>query len=153
MNAAMAALELPLDDDGELAEPLAAILSDGLIERGDCIVLARFGGPPGQPPNLRRPVSDETGFEALHNHLHIEDELPPLQATPAETLRQAARYVSSLAALLEAEYPQRRFRIIVGVGDSCVVRFHTDRPDSPWLADDIEGYEHEAVLDVVTGAD
>ena len=151
MNRAMADLELALDDEGDLAQPLAEILDDGFARRGDCIVLARFAGPVDQPPNLES-VSGETGFEALHNHVHIEDEPPPGQATPAETLRQAARYVRSLAALLEAQYPDRAFRIVFTVGDSCVVRFHTDRPDSPWLADDIEGYEDTAVLDVVTGA-
>jgi hypothetical protein len=58
--------------------------------------------------------------------------------------------VERLAERLERAYPDRRFHIIVGVSDSCTVRFHTGRPGKAWLADDIERYP-EAVMSITTG--
>ena len=125
MNRAMAEFELSFEDDGgDLAEPLAALLDDGLAQRGDCIVLARFADSENRRLDAER-LGDETGVEAFVNHVHIEDELPPATATPAETLRQATRYVRRLTAMLETERPDRTFHIILSVSDSCVARFHT----------------------------
>ena len=147
MNARMAALGPPsvgAPADGiELDPRLAAILADGFLDLGGCVVLAYDADSLVAAPIESYP--DATGFEAFINHLHLDDELE-LPATDPLVLEQAGRYVTELAELLESEYPDERFAVIIAVGDSCVVRFHKHRSGESWIADGLEGYGTEAVM-------
>jgi hypothetical protein len=49
---------------------------------------------------------------------------------------------------LSDAYPGEAFEVVLGVGDSYVVRFYKSRPGQSLLADDIEGYE-EAILQLL----
>jgi hypothetical protein len=53
-------------------------------------------------------------------------------------------------ASLGGAYPDKAFDIVVGVSDSCTIRFHTDRPGQAWLAEDIEAYA-EPVMSISVG--
>jgi hypothetical protein len=146
MNARMTALGPPSiggHGDIELDPRLAAILADGFLELGDCVVLAHEEGSVEAARIESYP--DATGFEAFINHLHLDDELE-LPATDPLVLEQAGRYVTELAELLESEYPDERFAVIIAVGDSCVVRFHKQRSGESWIADGLEGHGTEAVM-------
>ena len=85
------------------------------------------------------------GFEAFINHVHLDDELE-LPAADPMVLVQAGRYATELADRLERAYPGEVFVLIIGLGDSCTVRFHKLRPGESWIADDLEGYENEAMM-------
>ena len=147
MNARMAALGPPsigAPADGiELDPRLAAILADGFLELGDCVVLAHEAGSVAAAPIDSYP--DATGFEAFINHMHLEDELE-LPAADPTVLAQAGRYATELADRLERAFPGETFVLIIGLGDSCTVRFHKLRSGESWIADDLEGYENEAVM-------
>jgi len=148
MNQRMAALEIgfeeALGDSSSLDGRLADILADG-FEDG-CIVLSVFAGSAPLRSDWARPggVFDKTGLEAFVNHIHVEDEPPDAEA--AEVRRQAALYVGRLRDELRRAYPTLAFVVVMAIGDSTLVRFHRDRPGQGWLADDLEGYETEAVL-------
>jgi hypothetical protein len=93
-------------------------------------------------------LGDETGFEAFVNHVHIEDVLPG--ATPSEALvAQAVLFARCLARDLSDASPGEAFEFVLAVGDSYTVRFNKSRPGQSWLADDIEGYEQEAILQLL----
>ena len=146
MNARMAALGPPsVGGPGgiELDPRLAAILADGFLALGDCVVLAHEEG--SVEATRIESYPDATGFEAFINHLHLDDELG-LPADDPIVIAQAGRYVTKLAELLQSEYPDERFAVIIAVGDSYVVRFHKQRTGESWVADDLEGYETEAVM-------
>jgi hypothetical protein len=146
MNARMAALGPPSiggAGEMELVPRLAAILADGFLELGDCLVLAHEEGSVEAARIESYP--DATKFEAFINHLHLDDELE-LPAGDPLVLKQAGRYAAELAELLQGEYPDEAFVILIALGDSCVVRFHKRRSGESWIADDLEGYEYEAVM-------
>ncbi len=149
-NSRMASLGFPLPAGGagdELAPELAALLAAGFDEMDGCVVLRAFHHSATRTSVAK--CHDETGFEAFINHVHIEDYLPDGTGED-DALMQASDFVRQLADQLAASYPDREFHVIVGISDSCTVRFHAERPGQAWLADDIEGYEREAVMSIST---
>lgn len=147
MNSRMAALGPPpvgASSDGVDLDPrLAAILADGLLEIGGCVVLAHDADSVTDAPIESFP--DATGFEAFINHVHVDDELG-LPATDTAVLAQAGRFATEIGDLLQRRYPDETFVIILAVSDSCIVRFHTLRSGERWVAPDLETYENEAVM-------
>ncbi|MHB1837545.1 MAG: hypothetical protein ACYCXW_21580, partial [Solirubrobacteraceae bacterium] len=127
-----------------LAAGLAATLREGFVNRDGLVVLRRYA----ESADRARGHDDATGVEALANHVHVEDELP--DATRDELLTQTWRFAVVLAAALGDAYPDDEFVVIVGVSDSCTVRFHKLRSAERWLAEDIESYQ-EAVLSLTVG--
>ena len=50
---------------------------------------------------------------------------------------------------LETQFPDRAFVIITPFSDGeCTVRFHPSRNNERWLADDLDKYESEAILEI-----
>jgi hypothetical protein len=126
MNARMEALNPLLPngdpDDRELDVRLAALLDEGFEQVAGCVVLACF------TETARRTTIadffDETAFESFVNHVHIEDELEIPRATPSEALAaQAVLFARCLSRDLSDAYPGEAFEVVLGVGDSYVVRF------------------------------
>lgn len=130
-----------------LAPPLLALLALGFVEIEGCVVLAAFESSARHTSVAR--CSDETGYEAFLNHVHVEDLLP--EGTPAEeVLTQGVHYVRRLAADLRAAFPERSFEIVLGCREgSADVRFHTVRPGAAWLSNDLEGYDGPVLRFVV----
>ena len=123
---------------------LSAVLDEGFEEVAGCVVLRRFADSSRRTSPTDH--GDETGFEAFINHLHIEDVLDAATSV-SELLTQTMAFAVCLGEQLVVAYPATRFEIIISVGDSYTVRFTTARPDQPsWLADDLEGYQVEAVM-------
>jgi hypothetical protein len=146
MNSRMAELGAPAVGTAstvDLDPRLAAILADGLADIGPCVVLAHHLDAVAAAEIDSFP--DATGFEAFINHVHLDEELALPAADPA-VLAQAGRYATGLSELLATEHPGDDFVLILAVSDSCVVRFHKLRSGEAWVADDLEGYEHKAVL-------
>ena len=77
MNSRMAALgPPPVGTPGggvDLDPRLAAILADGLLDIGGCVVLAYDADSVTTAPIESFP--DATRFEAFINHVHVDDEL------------------------------------------------------------------------------
>src|SRR5205807_1961267 len=123
MNNQMSQLATPLldllgasADDGELADPLASILAQGLTESNGCVLLS------SEAHNLGHTsvelLADRTGLEAFINHIHVEDKLRLPSDDPA-VLEQTLRYAGQLAGPLEATYPNDPFTILISTPDSC----------------------------------
>jgi len=126
---------------------LAAALDGGFEEVTGCVVLRRFADSARLTSLTDH--GDETGFEAFVNHVHIEDMLDDT-TSQSELLKQTLAYAVCVAERLSVAFPAKSFEIIVSVDDSHTVRFTTARQDQPsWLADDLEGYEAEAVMALV----
>jgi hypothetical protein len=150
MNKRMAALELPFGESSphKLDAALAAILDEGFRETEGCIVLRRCAD--ANPHISVAPSWDETGYEALLNHIHLEDVVAG--GPPKPDLRlQVALFAERLASDLKHAYPDETFDVVIGVGDSWTVRFHKVREGQTWLTDGLEGYTLEAVMTVRVG--
>ncbi|MBQ6067646.1 MAG: hypothetical protein IJK89_12600 [Clostridia bacterium] len=77
------------------------------------------------------PVDDKTAFEALTNHIHFFDKVTKKEMP---YLKQIAECVCDLAlGRLEAEFPEKRFAVYVGIqkNESVIFRLHQLWPDEP----------------------
>jgi hypothetical protein len=86
-----------------------------------------------------------TGYECFVNHVHMEcrEERPSLLG--------ALGFVAALRKALEEFCDREVFSIIVSFSDDeCTVRFHKQRQNEKWLADDIDGYKSESILEIWT---
>jgi hypothetical protein len=129
----------------DLAPGLQTLLDAGFIEHDGCVFLASAADsvPDGD-------LLDQTGREALVNHVHIEDELA--HDDKSFVVAQALRYTRGLAEHLASALPGDGFDVVLAVGDSPVVRFYCRRVNEPpWLTTDLEAYEQEAVLLLTVG--
>jgi hypothetical protein len=90
---------------------------------------------------------DRTGFECFVNHVHL-----PYAGTP-ESFRSCLQYALALEKYLSEFGEGRVFLVLLSVSDNgCVVRFHQNRPNERWIADDLEGYSEEAILVLTVGS-
>jgi hypothetical protein len=90
---------------------------------------------------------DLTGFEATHNHIHLDPDEPD----PSERLRLWASTLALLYDGLRGATAAANVRRCIGIaslgeaGQGATVRWHLDRGER-WLSDDLESFAHEAVL-------
>jgi hypothetical protein len=133
-HASQAQVASPLDAS------LQAILDAGFVDHDGSVFLASEADsvPHGE-------LLDQTGREALVNHVHVEDRLPQLDG-PA-VISQASQFARALAERLVSTFPGAEFDVVLAIGDSVTVRFYRRRSNEPpWLASDLESYQGEAVL-------
>jgi hypothetical protein len=93
------------------------------------------------------PFHDSTGFECTANSLHVEDYLAPQPG--GHRLAPIALACARLLANQLRRWVADPCRIIVNVrpaDGTSTLRFHKIREDESWIADDLEGYQDEAVL-------
>ena len=84
---------------------------------------------------------DRTGYECFVNHIHLQFD------GSRESLLSCLKYAVALQRQLARLPIHRRFQVIVALSEQgCTVRFHEVRPSENWVAEDLEGYSHEAVL-------
>lgn len=107
---------------------LRASLNAGFMEKNGCVILASearrsFGGD----------VTDRIGYECFVNHIHVPD------------FPQAWLYANELWKMLSLSRWGGCAVIISFNGKNATVRFHRIRPDQPWLAEDLEEYQEEAI--------
>lgn len=126
-----------------LPDWLATLLSHGLVEEDDCLLLADSASADHHP--ARGGFSDATGYEAFVNHLHVD---------PVDDSFDDVFIALTAAKILVAELHRWRAggatRMIVsrnlGGEFACsTVLFHRIRPGEMWLSGDLEGYRHEAI--------
>ena len=128
LNEAMG--ELPAPSSGAISDELDAALRAGLEERDGCLVLVA-----ASTPSTPRQIGDQTGYEALVNHLHVDtDDRPALPI--------AIQVAQRVRAMVESRAEFQPVRVIVAAENaaSATVRFHRVRDGEQWLADDIDGY-------------
>jgi hypothetical protein len=119
-------------DRSALSPELSSVLDADFVEEKGCVLLAKASGSA-----LARATEDETGYECLINHLHVED--------LGEALELARRLHEALAYTFIGS-----FVVIVAYdGREATVRFHRLRADQTWLSENLAGYLEEgiAVLD------
>jgi len=84
-------------------------------------------------------ILDKTGFEASHNHVHLDD------------LASALEILALWKIELLKEYPTRNFYLILSSeldGTEPVLRFYQPRINEPdWIKrDDLDSYSEEAIM-------
>jgi hypothetical protein len=83
---------------------------------------------------------DRTGFESFINHRHFSFD------GTRESLVSCLTYAAALQKELSHFLP-KEFQIIVSIAQGdCSIRFHENRINETWIADDLEGYAAEAIL-------
>ena len=137
----MASLLAEAGPAAALCHQLKEVLAPGFVERSGCVILETAAL--SATSENRAASHDEMGFEGFLNHVHISDFVEDEHRT---VVGQGLAFVSELEAMLEAQYPDREFEVILTVGDDTAVRFHQRRPDQMWLLPDLESYAEEAVL-------
>jgi hypothetical protein len=86
---------------------------------------------------------DRAGYECFVNHVHIA-----CRPEKRDMLSSLA-HIFWLRESLEKQFPDRAFVIITPFSDGeCTVRFHQSRNNERWLADDLDKYESEAILEI-----
>ncbi|MGA3370749.1 MAG: hypothetical protein ABSC48_03200 [Terracidiphilus sp.] len=114
-----------------------------LIEVGDSVFLkTEFAH--SKHVSLKN-FDDWTGYECFVNHIHM----PCRRAK--RPLLSALGYIANLKRALEMFRPNKNFTIIASFScGECTVRFHQRRQNETWLADDLEGYKLEKILEIWT---
>ena len=136
-NGRMAALMANLPKAEALDGALAAILARGFVEEGGCLFFAESARR--RDHAARSDFEDATGYECFVNRVDVDD-----YVAGSELVAQGVRFAEEVASSLGAKGP---CTVIVSAGDAtCSVRFHRTRSGESWLADDLEGYTHEAIL-------
>jgi hypothetical protein len=103
-----------------------------------CVFLAEeYAGSKVSNPQL---FSDRTGYECYVNHVHFQVE------HDKQSLERVFDYASAIRKSLNS-LKDGSFEIIISVSDGgSIVRFHKCRPGEVWLSEDLDAYEHEAIL-------
>lgn len=127
---------------GELARALVA--GWFFDEDGALLLRSQSVGSP------RRPDMDLTGWEAFWNHVHVpQDDLDAADEDwPARLWSRAIAFACQGLRSASGELTDEEFLAVVALGswrDGATVRFHLDRGSPGWAADDLEGYQAEAV--------
>jgi len=129
--------------DLHLNQRLSQYLTEGVVERRGFVLLkAEMNSAGAYNP---RPHFDETGYECLVNHIHID----PKKPDDTSQLDQGLTYADRLAEVLQTSGYRGPFRIILSYGledKVCTVRFHRVREGQSWLSDNLEGYKMEGIL-------
>lgn len=124
-----------------LPDKLNDMIESGIVLHQNCFVLR---DALEANPHIRiEECQDRTGYEALMNHIHIE------QYTDKNFLPVGFGFLQKVSDILHKQFPDETFYGIVGVdleGRDCVVRFHCmHEGEIMWLEDDLEGYKIDAV--------
>ncbi len=152
-----------LGGDPEYFETSTLPIPEALLERTEqgfkevdgCVVPMAFG--PRSIWSSERPHidnrDDETGFECLINHVHLDG-----MVAPDTELAELARLGLDFAFVIRGALTKSRlaglYAIVVSaseadpelsIGPTCTVRFHRVRAGQSWLADNLESYKHEAI--------
>jgi hypothetical protein len=140
MNRAMRQHPSLLSPAVPLDPTLQLLLDAGFVERDGCLFLAAEARPV-----CMGELVDQTGREALVNHVHVESRVAP--GASMDPVLQGLLYARALTERLHTEFPGTGFDVVFAASDSVTVRFCRRRANEPpWIAADVEGYEHEAVL-------
>src|SRR5260370_42472664 len=123
----------------EFPDGLTNLLSEGFIADEGCVFLFSLYRLKG---NARRDLfPDEVGYECFVNHIHIDD------FSKDNILATAIVFVEKLELEWKAQSIRDTLRIVLSFeDDNCVVRFNLVRDKQDWLREDLECYEHEALL-------
>lgn len=81
-------------------------------------------------------IPDRTGFEADHNHIHLNDLIEVAEAHPNEILRIALKIMRLWEASLYKEFHKAKKLLLILTfdGEDAVLRFHAIRATEPsWL--------------------
>jgi hypothetical protein len=130
----------------QLPDELARTLAEGwsFDEDGALLLRSQRVGSP------RQPDMDLTGWEASWNHVHVpQDDLDAADEDWRVRLwSRAIAFACQGLRSASGELTDEECLAVVALGswrDGATVRFHLDRGSPGWAADDLEGYQSEAV--------
>lgn len=92
--------------------------------------------------NLRAAnYGDATGYEAVVNHIYVDDFVPRLNAIP-----QALAFAREIARTWRSQSSEERLLFIISATEtSCGVRFHVVRDGVSYVDEDLETYALDAL--------
>lgn len=128
-------------ESGQAVRPawIEDLLGGGLVEEDGCLLLAASAVSAGE-----RGTMDRTGREALTNHLHVD-----ATGGALDDLAVAWDAEGALTELIRERADHIPARVIVsrdcGSIPNSAVRFHRLRDGEPWLAENLDAYELEAL--------
>lgn len=128
-------------ESGQPVRPawIEELLGGGLVEEDGCLLLAASGGSAGE-----RGAMDRTGHEAFTNHFHVD-----AAGDALDDLAVAWDAAGALTELIRERADHIPIRVIVsrdcGSFPNSTVRFHRLRDGEPWLAENLDAYELEAL--------
>jgi hypothetical protein len=129
MNSKMKDLVAATIQAPALSPELAEILSSGFVESEGCILFAAEA-----KKAIRNPSMDATEFESFANHVHMK-------SFPMSLL-----FASELLTALREIFPEKFVVIVAFDGSTATVRFHKDRPGTPWIdINGLDNFKEEAV--------
>jgi hypothetical protein len=120
---------------------LATIVDAGIISVNDVFLLRELANAKTNVTTAS--FQDKTGYECFMNHLHIEE------YAGEQPMTQAVLFAAGVLTRWVSQKFHGQLVAIVGSDEeSVVVRFHYKRPNEFWLAEDLDGYELESVLEI-----
>lgn len=130
-----------------LNDELGGIANSGFLENRGCFLISEMYGSEYDSYDIKKDFTDEIGFEAFVNHLHIED------YCSSKLVSNAISYMSQVFDNWNLAYGDKELRFIYSISPgldnsekSHTVRNYVHRSGQDYLVDDLEGYEMEAVL-------
>ncbi|MEV0076205.1 hypothetical protein AB0H58_07310 [Nocardia neocaledoniensis] len=143
-----------LDPEMGLVPGLRKWVDGGIECRGE-VVCWRPAPPHADDAPARS--FDLTGWECTHTSFHLEDFVPvestnvdgPIIGVDAQRilLRQGVALAREVVRLAGELHPPIPLRCITGTNETNgVFRFHRIRPEETWLADDLDGYDEDALV-------
>ncbi len=102
----------------------------------------------------KKPIEDPTGVECQINRWDIEELVSIHELSISDIAALGFEFLKTLVNKIRASSISANIRVIMSISESCdppplygcCIRFHTLRPDNPWLTEDLEGYVLEGVL-------
>jgi hypothetical protein len=133
--------------DDNFSPDLLQVLNSGFVVWEGCIFLKKQFELSKGIKSIK--FIDKTDIECYVNHMHIEDYIEgQIELSRVALLKEALSFVSRLKSELSKRYPNFSFKVIVACRDeSSSVRFHKLRKNESWLADNLDLYSSEAVLE------
>lgn len=130
-----------------LNDELGRIANSGFLENRSCFLISEMYGSEYDSYDIKKDFTDETGFEAFVNHLHIED------YCSSKLVSNAICYMSQVFDNWNLVYGDKKLRFIYSISPgldnsekSHTVRNYVHRSGQDYLVDDLQGYEMESVL-------
>jgi hypothetical protein len=134
MNVKMRELVTRTEPARALSIDLAEMLQLGFVDRDGCTLLATEANKTTHIATNHIALMDATGYECFVNHLHVK------------SFPMALLFAGELGASLRRTFQERFVVILSFDGSDATVRFHKDRPGTPWLdVNELENFKEEAV--------
>lgn len=122
------------------------VLNESIVEIDDCYYFKKYA--PKSSTHNKNMLVDRTGNECFYNKLFLDDLLDG-EATPMKKFMCGLSVVKDLYEKLKSQFSSLPFTIVLSYNyEDCYVRFHKSRDGEHWLADNLDEYLSEAIVEI-----